>query len=88
MDPKSSQLDPKFKEIYERVMGTGQPSTPSPSQPPKAPDSTPPPPPIPQPMQTAPANQQKKKISKPLLILAAVTFLIVYTLIWILVFQP
>jgi len=76
MDPKkTAQLDPKLKEIYDRVMGTSvnngtaqqQPQQPIPPQPVQAPKEPPAPPPLPPqaPKIVEPAQPQVKVAPTP-----------------------
>lgn len=62
MDPKKvSDLDPKLKEVYERVMGTKVPnSQPLSPPPPQSPKITPPPPQITQQVVAAKVTDQSK----------------------------
>lgn len=129
MDPqKLSQLDPKLRDAYQRVMGTSvpPPQAPPPSPPPPTPTPTPAPvqdsvstvqepspiptpePTIPQPTEPTAAatnfdqmksevatNQPqaqtavvKKKSAMPILmVIGAICFIVIYTLVWTKIFN-
>ncbi|MBI2031936.1 MAG: hypothetical protein HYT08_04960 [Candidatus Levybacteria bacterium] len=84
MNPKNlTQLDPKLKEAYERVMGT--------SVPPPAPAATPAP--IHQEPQSAPqtsnqvvVNKKRGGLSPVLIAIAIILFFTIYTIVWVMVF--
>ncbi len=100
---KANQLDPKLKEVYERVMGTTvaqQPTTPPPAQAPSQTTQTEPPPHVVH-VAAAPTHtvvsagsvtkkensEKKSPVSIPILILAGIVFLLVYALVWVKVFN-
>lgn len=96
------QLDPKLKEVYERVMGTSVSSAPKAPTPP-----SPQPAPIPQPESpppagghqmpqapTAPQTQTQAISEKPhghispvVWLLGGLTFVIIYALAWVKIFN-
>ena len=94
MDPKKSPiLDPKLKEVYERVMGTQMPNSPQTvavPQNPAQPTTTRPQPVFPQQLQTQKVFVAGQNVSKTggskttyiLLFIASIIFFAVYTLFW------
>lgn len=98
MDSKKlSELDPKLKEIYDRVMGTSvkpAPQSPTPSAKPlisnptnqeaavSSSNFTPPPP------NTIPVSPAfSPKISPLVWILGVVAFIVIYALVWVKIFN-
>lgn len=90
MNPKNlTQLDPKLREAYERVMGTSAPtqaqtSTTLITPPNSAPVvSTP----TPEPQSQVVASKKREGISPILIAIAVILFFTVYSIIWIKVFN-
>ncbi len=80
MNPKATDLDPKQKEAYERVMGHTAAAQPTVS-------SSPQPSVVAKPQAQVVTAKKKGGLSIVLVVIAIVLFFIVYTVIWTMIFK-
>ncbi len=80
MNPKTSGLDPKLKESYERVMGTAGPTTAAANTSPVSDN-------VPKSQTQVVTAKNRTRLSPILIVLAIVLFFIIYTIIWAIVFK-
>ena len=80
MNPKAANLDPNLKEAYEKVMGTATPQ-PTVSTAPQPSGNTA------RPQAQVVTAKNRGKLSPILIAVAVILFLIIYTLVWVKVFN-